>query len=87
MIGVVLAANARVLARNPSPFDSILKEIPELNLLIWTGTGEPPISPGKIELIKKHFEDRGCIHQVGFDCQVRSVEDRILEIKSIPSLQ
>eukprot|EP00551_Chaetoceros_affinis_P008106 CAMPEP_0203684056 /NCGR_PEP_ID=MMETSP0090-20130426/47834_1 /ASSEMBLY_ACC=CAM_ASM_001088 /TAXON_ID=426623 /ORGANISM="Chaetoceros affinis, Strain CCMP159" /LENGTH=334 /DNA_ID=CAMNT_0050553217 /DNA_START=51 /DNA_END=1055 /DNA_ORIENTATION=+ len=68
--GVVLAANARVLVRDPHPFDSILKEIPEIQLLVWTGTGEPPISAGKIKKIKNHFQEINCMHQVGFDCQI-----------------
>ena len=68
--GVVLAVNARVIAKDPYPFDSILKQFPSLQLLIWTGTGEPPISANKIATIKKHFEDNKSIHQIGFDCQV-----------------
>eukprot|EP00979_Chaetoceros_neogracilis_P017931 scaffold10534_cov246-Chaetoceros_neogracile.AAC.9 len=42
--GVVLAVNARVLAKALSPFDSILNDYPHIHLLAWTGTGEPPIS-------------------------------------------
>ncbi len=71
--GVVLALNARVLAKDPKPFDSILKDIPQLQLLVWTGTGEPPISERKIDGIKDHFGKIGLLDQVGFDCQVRRV--------------
>ncbi len=69
--GVVLAINARVLYKNLKPFDSILKEYPQVQLLIWTGTGEPPISESKIDGIKSYFETNGYIDQIGFDCQVR----------------
>ena len=72
MSGVVLAVNARVITKDPKPFDSILKEIPELQLLIWTGTGEPPISKSKLSMITQHFENNGCMKQIGFDCQVRT---------------
>ena len=71
-IGVVLAVNARVLAKNCSPFNaSLFYEIPGLQLLIWTGTGEPPISARQIDVIKNYFDRNGYSNRVGYDCQVR----------------
>jgi len=72
--GVILALNARVLAKDPSPFESILKEFPKMQILIWTGTGEPQISRSKISKIKDHFNKIECKDQIGFDCQVASTE-------------
>lgn len=71
--GVVLAVNARVLAKDSAPFDSILKEHPAIQLLVWTATGEPPISGDQISGIKEHFHSIGCEDQLGFDCQVSFV--------------
>ena len=68
--GIVLAVNARVLEKNPHPFDSILVKYSQMQLLVWTGTGEPPISQSKISKIQRHFEANGCIEQIGFDCKV-----------------
>jgi len=68
--GVVLAVNARLVAMNPQPFVSIMKEMPELQILIWTGTGEPQISKRKIMSIKTYFESEGFIDRIGFDCKV-----------------
>ncbi|MGK3742546.1 MAG: hypothetical protein ACI8RD_008907, partial [Bacillariaceae sp.] len=65
--------NARVLAKDPKPFDSILKEYPKIQLLIWTGTGEPDISRSQISSISNHFQSIGCEDQIGFDCQVSRV--------------
>lgn len=68
--GVVLAVNARVLAKDPTSFDSILKRYPTMQLLVWTGTGEPPISETQISSIKEYFHCIGFEDQLGFDCQV-----------------
>jgi len=67
---VVLAVNARVLAKDPNPFNSILSDHPHIQLLAWTGTGEPPISMHQVKLIEDHFRSIGCDAQLGFDCQV-----------------
>eukprot|EP00559_Dactyliosolen_fragilissimus_P005607 CAMPEP_0184870494 /NCGR_PEP_ID=MMETSP0580-20130426/37647_1 /TAXON_ID=1118495 /ORGANISM="Dactyliosolen fragilissimus" /LENGTH=318 /DNA_ID=CAMNT_0027372577 /DNA_START=80 /DNA_END=1032 /DNA_ORIENTATION=- len=68
--GVVLAVNARLLSKDCKPFDSILREVPNTQLLIWTGTGEPPISNGKISSVKTHFKNLGLYDKVGFDCKI-----------------
>jgi len=69
--GVVLAVNARVLAKNCKPFYSILHEMPKLQLLVWTGaSGEPPISSLRIRKIKHYFNSIGVMDRIGFDCKV-----------------
>jgi len=67
---VVLAVNARVLAKDPTPFKSILSDHPHIQLLAWTGTGEPSISMHQVKLIEEYFRSIGCEAQLGFDCQV-----------------
>jgi len=67
--GVVLAVNARVLVKNLKPFDTIFHDLPHVQLLVWTGTGEPPISFNKISTIRRYFEESGHDHLVGFDCK------------------
>ena len=60
--GVVLAVNARVLVKNLKPFDTIFHDLPHVQLLVWTGTGEPPISFNKISTIRRYFEESGHDH-------------------------
>ncbi len=74
--GVVLAVNARVLIKGLTPFDEILKSYPTIQLLIWTGTSEPPIPEFYISRITQHFQSIGCEHQLGFDCQVSHIASR-----------
>ncbi|GFH47536.1 hypothetical protein CTEN210_04011 [Chaetoceros tenuissimus] len=69
-IGVVLAVNARVLAKDPTVFRDVLLKYKELQLLIWTGTGEPPISQMQIDYIVRYFRAIGCYDQIGLDCQI-----------------
>jgi hypothetical protein len=69
-LGLVLALNARLLALDCTPFDEFLAEFPEAQILVWTGTGEPPIPPESIALIKSHFQSTETISRVGFDCAI-----------------
>ncbi|CAJ1944479.1 unnamed protein product [Cylindrotheca closterium] len=71
-LGVVLAVNARVLAKRVGCFDELLKSFPSCQLLIWTGTGEPAISSFLLQYLKGHYESIGYSGRVGFDCQVES---------------
>lgn len=68
--GVVLAVNARVLAKRVGCFDDLLKEFDSCQLLIWTGTGEPAISSYLLRYLRNHYEQIGCGDRAGFDCQV-----------------
>ena len=69
--GIVLAVNARVLAKDCKPIDRFLVEIPSSQLLVWTATGEPPISKRKISNIDSHFRCKNIHNKVGYDCKVR----------------
>lgn len=70
-LGVVLAVNARVMAKNVGALDDLLQTIPSCQLLIWTGTGEVAISKRLYHYLGSYFESIGCKDRVGFDCQVR----------------
>jgi len=70
--GVVLPVCARLLYKNCGVFDSILRDLPGIQLLVWTATGEPPISIQQINSIKSHFNSTGYSEKVGFDCKVAS---------------
>lgn len=71
LLGIVLAVNARVLVKNCAPFDKFLSDFPSSQILVWTGSGEPPISKGKIDAIKNHFQLKDTDDRIGFDCSVR----------------
>lgn len=72
--GIVLAVNARLLAKNMQPFESFLDAYPEGQLLCWVGSGEPPIAQRKVKRIYRHFEAHGSIHRIGFDVKVREIQ-------------
>jgi len=71
--GIVLAINARLLSKHFLPFDNFLNRYPTAQLLVWTGSGEPPISNRKAAKIRSHFEQQGTLKRVGFDCQFCSL--------------
>lgn len=68
--GLVLAVNARVVYMDPSCFDYLLENYPTIQLLAWTGSGEPPISASRIDSINRHFQSSGYLDRIGFDCQI-----------------
>lgn len=69
--GVVLAINARLLYKDTQPFEKFLLEFPDTQILVWTGSTEPPISRRKVASIRNRFATGGHCHRVGFDCKVR----------------
>ena len=73
--GVVLAVNARVLAKRVGSFDKLLEDFPSCQLLVWTGTGEPAISSILFNHLKSHYETMGFSDRVGYDCQVSTYHD------------
>ena len=52
--------------------ECFLSLINHSQLLVWTGKGELPIPQGKIDAIKRHFERKGTLDRIGFDCKVRA---------------
>jgi len=68
--GFVFAVNARLALRNSEPLLDLLSRKPESQLLLWTGTGEPPIPAWTRAQLSRCFS--GVENRVGFDCQVAS---------------
>lgn len=68
--GFVFAVNARLALRNSEPLLDLLSRKPESQLLLWTGTGEPPIPTWTRAQLARCFS--GMEHRVGYDCQVAS---------------
>lgn len=50
---VVLAVAARLAAANPAPLLELLSALPHSELLVWTGTGELPVSRGLISELRE----------------------------------
>jgi Uncharacterized conserved protein (DUF2181) len=73
VVDVVLALNARLLEKKVTQFDSMLAKYPKLQLLVWTGKGEPPIPQSIRQSIQDHFETTGMTQRIGYDCQVRDM--------------
>jgi Uncharacterized conserved protein (DUF2181) len=71
-IGVVLALNARLLAKSLNHWQVLLKKYPSIQILAWTGKGEPSISQALVGLIQYHFRENGMAERIGYDCQVSS---------------
>lgn len=66
----MLAVNARNLYKRLDVFDDILEDNSSIEVLAWTGTGEPPISNYQVDKIHTHFKELRIEKQLGFDCQV-----------------
>ncbi len=68
--GLVFAANARIVFREPETMAELLEQMPVAQLLLWTGTGEPPIRQSVVDWLKVYYNDRGVGDRVGFDCNI-----------------
>lgn len=68
---IVLAVNTRLVAKNMAPFVDFLDRFPGSQLLLWVGSGEPPISVEKQKSIECFFQSNDHGNRVGFDVQVR----------------
>jgi len=71
-IGIVLAVNARVLVQDCKALDRLLTAFPSSQMLIWTATGEPPISKRKMKIITSHFLRQQTHDRIGYDCVIAS---------------
>ena len=68
---VVLAVAARLLHRNPEAMLALIKDsLPFAELLVWTGTGEPPIPSCNIDTIQDAFSEVAS-HRVQFDVAIQ----------------
>lgn len=63
---VVFAVSARLALRQRTPLLQLLKRKTRSQLLVWTGTGEPPLHAHDLEVLKENLHGE----RVGFDCQV-----------------
>ena len=67
---LVFAVNARLALRNAEPLLELLGMKPQSQLLLWTGTGEPPLPSWTWSRLVQRFA--GAQDRVGYDCQVAS---------------
>jgi hypothetical protein len=67
LTGVVFAACARLVSYDPSPLAALLEKFPQSQLLLWTGTGEPPLQQARAEYLQGVFKENGLHERVGFD--------------------
>lgn len=68
--GVVFAVALRLMDGSMERLQGLLTETPGSQILAWTGTGEPPVTPDVVRNVKAAFEKAGLLHRVDFDCQV-----------------
>jgi len=68
--GVVFAAALRLAEREPGALIQMLKESADSQLLLWTGTWEPPVRTSTVSSITAAFEEAGVAHRCGFDCKI-----------------
>lgn len=67
---LVFAAAIRVAEMAPEPLISLMQRVPGSELLLWTGTREPPVHERSVETLRRHLEDAGLAQRVGFDVQL-----------------
>jgi hypothetical protein len=65
---LVLALNARLLAKKMNAFDVFLEEFPKSQILAWTGSGEPKIPKSVVEKLEDYYATKGMGERIGFDC-------------------
>ena len=71
--GVMLALNGRQLYQSMESWTNFLTQHNNIQILVWTGKGEPPISRRKIQALQEFFASHGFQDRIGFDCQVRTI--------------
>jgi hypothetical protein len=67
-IGLVLALNARLLAKKMDAFAVFLEEFPMSQILAWTGSGEPRIPKSVVNKLEDYYDTKGMKERIGFDC-------------------
>jgi hypothetical protein len=83
--GLVFAVSFRILERNPTHIKDLLITFPTTQILVWTGSGEPPIPQTSLDAMKQYSEVHGLTERVGYDCQIAGsvVEGSIAELKIV----
>ena len=71
----MFAVCARLVAADPGPLVNLLRDLPGAELLVWTGTGEPPLGECAVDAIRRAFrvvEREGAASRVNFDVNLAS---------------
>jgi len=67
---ITFAVSLRLAERALADVASILKLVPESQLLLWTGTGEAPVRPGVYARAQSTLARLGVSERVGFDVAI-----------------
>jgi hypothetical protein len=67
---VVFAVCARLAAYNFDVLSDLLHRFPKSQILLWTGTGEPPLSPSLFHALRENIASKKLNMRVGFDVAV-----------------
>ena len=86
MPGVMLALNGRQRYLNMELWTSFLTYYTNLQILIWTGKGEPPISRRKIQALQEFFASHGLQDRIGFDCEVSIYYTKVCREANSPGI-
>jgi Uncharacterized conserved protein (DUF2181) len=71
-VQIILALNARLLARDLGVFIDLLEEYKSASILAWTGSGEPPIPLAEMRKSRDYFAERGIEDRIEFDCCIEN---------------
>ena len=63
---MVFAASVRFAERRIGLLDRLLEQLPESQLLLWTGTGELPIPPALQSRIHLQLATKGRSERIGY---------------------
>jgi len=71
---IVFAVNFRIMREEESreSLRTALAKVANSQLLLWTGTGEPPVREADVMELKADFKNRGFGDRIGFDVQIAS---------------
>jgi len=67
--GIVFAVSARLAGRDTRALEGLLKEIPDSQLLFWTGAWEPPLHSSQLANLQDLLQRRGLSARCGYDCR------------------
>mmetsp|Transcript_57813 Transcript_57813/g.134641 ORF Transcript_57813/g.134641 Transcript_57813/m.134641 type:complete len:122 (+) Transcript_57813:169-534(+) len=69
---IVFAAAARLAERAAGPLIRLLETVRGSQLLLWTGTWEPPMRRSKLDKLRAELHAAGMGDRCGCDCKVTS---------------
>lgn len=68
--GVVFPVSLRLAAKSCEPLMRLLEQVPNSQLLFWTGRGAPPVPSWMVSKLQTEFDAAGKSERIGFDCSV-----------------